>query len=74
MSDIFQLRLANRPSRDKHEIKMEIPKANQFKLGTNSLQAFDPKIWNSLPYQIKSNKDNFAIIPEKNQGTINFKK
>lgn len=38
MSDIFQLRLENRPSRDKHEMKMEIPKANQFKLGTNSLQ------------------------------------
>ena len=38
MSDIFQLRLENRPSRDKYEMKMEIPKANQFKLGTNSLQ------------------------------------
>lgn len=69
MSDIFQLRLENRPSRDKHEMKMEIPKANQFKLGTNSLQ-----IWNSLLHQIKSNKNNFAIIPKKNQGTINFKK
>ena len=61
MSDVFQLRLANRPSRDKHEMKMEIPKANQFKLGTNSLQ-----IWNS-PHQIKSNKNNFPIIPKKNR-------
>ena len=54
MSDIFQLWLANRPPRDKYTLNLEIPKSDQVEFGTKSLQAFVPKVWNSLLRHIKS--------------------
>ena len=54
MSDIFHLRLTDRPPRDKYKLNLEIPKNNQVKYGTRGLRVFGPKIRNSLPHHIKS--------------------
>ena len=53
LSDIFQLRLTNRPPRDKWNLNLEIAKTDQVKFGTKSLWTFGPKLWNSLPHHIK---------------------
>ena len=52
--DIFKLRMANRPTREKYKLNLEIPKSNQVRFGTKSLRYLGPKVWNSLPYHIKS--------------------
>ena len=57
MSNIFQLRLTNRPPRGKYKLNLEIPKNKQVKFGTKSLRAFGPKIWNSSTHHIKSAED-----------------
>ena len=57
MSNIFQLRLTNRPPRGKYKLNLEIPKTKQVKFGSKSLRAFGPKIWNSSTHHIKSAED-----------------
>ena len=36
--DIFKLRMANRPTREKYKLNLEIPKSNQVRFGTKSLR------------------------------------
>ena len=57
ISDIFQLRLTKRAPRDQYKLTSEIPKTNQLKFGTKNIRVFGPKIWNSLPHQIKSTEN-----------------
>ena len=56
MSDIFQLRLANRPHRDKYKVNLEIPKTNQAKFGTKSLRAFALTLYRTLESWLKTSK------------------
>ena len=53
--------LTNRPQRTIFKIKM--PKSNQVSLGTNSLHIKGLKVWNALPFHIKS-KENFRGFKE----------
>ena len=57
IKDIFKLRMTNRLTREKHKLNLEIPKSNQVRFGTKSLRYLDPKVWNSLPYHIKSSEN-----------------
>ena len=57
MNGIFRLRANNRPTREKYKLNLEIPEINQVRFGTKSLRYLGPKIWNSLPYHIKSSEN-----------------
>ena len=54
IKDIFKLRMTNRLTGEKYKLNLEIPKSNQVRFGTKSLRYLGPKVWNSLPYHIKS--------------------
>ena len=54
MKELFQLRITNRPVPENYLFNMFVPKTNQVKYGTKSLRNLAPKIWNSLPLQIKT--------------------
>ena len=56
MKQIFELRETNRNVREKYRLNLNIPNYNQVTFGKKSLRIFGPKIWNSLPYYIKSSK------------------
>ena len=57
MRDLFKLRFTNRPVREKYKMNMIIPEFNQVSYGKKSLSTFGPKLWNSLPYYIKSSEN-----------------
>ena len=54
MNDLFQLQESNRPVREKYRLNLNVPKTNHVKFGTKSLRNLAPKIWNSLPPNVKS--------------------
>ena len=55
MNEIFKKsRPKNRPVRNQYKLNLEIPRVNQVRFGRNSLRYLAPKIWNSLPHDIKS--------------------
>ena len=58
MDDIFKLRNADRLTREKHKLNLEIPKPNHATFGAKSLiRSYSPKIWNGLPYHIKTSEN-----------------
>ena len=57
MRDLFKLRWTNRPVREKYKMNMIIPEFNQVSYGKKSLRTFGPKLWNSLPYHVKSSEN-----------------
>ena len=57
MKQIYELRETNRNVREKHRLNLNIPNYNQATFGKKSLRIFGPKIWNGLPYHIKSPKN-----------------
>ena len=54
MKEIFELRLCSRPVREQYKLNLNIPRKRQVTFGTKSLESLGPKIWNNLPYHIKS--------------------
>ena len=57
MNNIFKLKINGREVRDKYKLNLDIPKWNQKTFGYKSLKVLGPKIWNNLPYHIKSSKN-----------------
>ena len=57
MKEHFNLKETNRPVRKKYKMNLCLPKHNQVTFGNKSLRIFGPKIWNSLPYHIKSSEN-----------------
>ena len=57
MKQIFKLREANRSVCEKYRLNLNIPNYNQVTFAKKSLRIFEPKIWNSLSYHIKSSKN-----------------
>ena len=57
MRNLFKLRFTNRHVREKYKMNMIIPEFNQVSYGKKSLRNFSPKLWNSLPYHIKSSEN-----------------
>ena len=64
MRDLFSLRETGRLVREKYMLNLNIPVHNQVTFGSKSLRVFGPKVWNSLPYHIKSseNLQSFKLI------------
>ena len=64
MNDIFKLKNTDRLTREKYNLNLEIPKLNQATFGTKILRSYGPKIWNVLPYHIKTsdNLNSFKSI------------
>ena len=57
IKDIFQLRITNRPTQEIYKLNLEIPKSNQVRFRTKSLSYLGPKVWDSLPYDIRSSEN-----------------
>ena len=51
-------------TREKYKLNLEILKPNQTTFGRRSLRSYGPKIWNALPYHIKTsdNLNGFKAI------------
>ena len=64
MNDIFKLRNTDRLTREKYKLNLEIPKPKKATFGTRSLRSYGLKIWNALPYHIKTsdNLNSFKSI------------
>ena len=56
MNNIFKLKINGREVRDKYKLNWDIPKWNQKTFGYKSLKVLGPKIWNNLPYHVKSSE------------------
>ena len=54
---LFELGETNRSVREKYRFNLNIPYYNQVTFGKKCLIIFGPKIWNSLPYHIKSSQN-----------------
>ena len=54
MKNVFEMRKNNRVTRDRYKLNLNIPRRNQVTIGINSLKTYVPKIWNTLPFNIKT--------------------
>ena len=54
MKYIFETKTNNRIVREKYKLNLNIPRTNQVTFGANSLKSYGPKIWNALPFSIKT--------------------
>ena len=59
-------------TREKYKLNVKIPKSNQVRFGTKSLRCLGSKVWNSLPYHIKSseNLSIFKTLKKNWNGTV----
>ena len=57
MNEIFKLRKTSREVRSNYKLNLDVPTINQFSFGDNSFRYYGPKIWNSLPFHIKSSEN-----------------
>ena len=57
LKEIFCFKESNHPVCEKYKLNLQIPKINQVRFGTESLRGLGPKIWNTLPYHIKTSKN-----------------
>ena len=57
LKEIFYLKKLNRPVREKYKLNLQIRKINPARFGPKSLRDFGPKIWNTLPYHIKTSEN-----------------
>ena len=74
MKQFFQVRETNRTVRNQYKLNVCVAKVNQDNYGEKSLRFYGPKIWNSLPFHIKTS-ENFKtfkdIIKNWNGSTCN---
>ena len=56
MNEVFELRKTNSAVRNQYKLNLEVPIINQVTFGTKSIRYLGPKIWNSLPFHIKSSE------------------
>ena len=57
MKQIFQLRETNRTVRNQYKLNLNVPKVNQVSYGEKRLRYYGPKIWNSLPFHVKTSEN-----------------
>ena len=57
MNEIFTLHKSDRSVRNKYKMNLSIHEWNQVTFGSKSLRALGPRIWNNLPYHIKSSEN-----------------
>ena len=61
MSNIFEIKLFDRPARSRQNLNLKVVRADQVKFSEKSLRVLGPKIWNRLPPCIK-NADNLSTF------------
>ena len=54
MKKVFETKKNKRIIRDRYKLNLNIPRTNQVTFATNSLKSYGPKIWNDLPFNIKT--------------------
>ena len=57
MNNIFKVKENKRLVREQYKLNLETPKWNQVTFGAKSLKVYGPKVWNSLPFHIKTSKN-----------------
>ena len=57
MNQILKLRETNRTVRNQYELNLSVPKVSQVSYGAKSLRYYGPKIWNSLPFHVKTSEN-----------------
>ena len=64
MNENFKLRKASRAVRSNYKLNLDVPNINQVSFGDKSLRYYRPKIWNLLPFHVKSsdNLESFKKI------------
>ena len=73
MNKIFEKRDENRVTRDRYKLNLNIPRRNQVTFGAKSFKFYGPKIWNTLPVNIKTaeNLNAFLLIKKWNGASCN---
>ena len=56
MNEIFELRKTDRAVRNQYKFNLEVPIINQVTFGATSIRYLGSKIWNSLPFHIRSSE------------------
>ena len=56
MTKIFEFASNRRPVRESQMLNLKISNFNSVSFGDNSLKILGPRVWNTLPYHIKSSK------------------
>ena len=54
MKNIFEMKKNNRVVRERYKLSFNIPRKNQVTFGANSLKSYGSKIWNELPFNMKT--------------------
>ena len=57
MNEIFKRRKTSRAVRSNYRLNLDVPTSNQVSFCDKSLRCCGPKIWNSLPFHIKSSEN-----------------
>ena len=56
MNEGFELRKTKKAVRHQYKLNLEVPIINQVTFGAKSIRYLGPKIWNLLPFHIKSSE------------------
>ena len=57
MKNLFKVPETNRVQRQQYKLNLQITKSNQLSFGTKSPRIQGPKVWNTLPFHIKSKEN-----------------
>ena len=52
--NVFKMKKYNRAVRDRYKLHLNISRTNQVTFRTNSLKCYGTKVWNALPFNIKT--------------------
>ena len=61
MNEIFKLRKTSRVVHSNYKLNLDVPTINRISFGDKNLRYYGSKIWNSLPFHIKSS-DNLEVF------------
>ena len=57
MKNLFKVHKTNRAQKERYKLNLEIPRSNQVCFSTKSLHTQVPRVWNALPFHIKSKQN-----------------
>ena len=57
MNNIFHVKENKRLVRGQYKLNLETPEWNQVTFGAKSLKVYETKVWNSLPFHVKTSEN-----------------
>ena len=74
MNEIFKLRKTSRVVHSNYKLNLDVPTINRISFGDKNLRYCESKIWNSLPFHIKSS-ENLEVFKKiiKNWNSVSCK-